>query len=322
MATQAKTKTTKATQAAKNATQATANKARPKTLADRAVVVSVSVSSTTGTKVNKKAGAEATASKGASSDAATVINRFLPKKAITNVTTARLGVINVLNSAPFVPWGDNERLLPTNQFYIGKEKLEKALANYWEKVEELKAELPALLESEKVKELLGEFAEDIELPTADSIAAKFHANVSFKPVPESGDFRQDVGAEIIKACAANLEEQTEKAEANIRQYIAGEISDVLSRLHKQVSKTGNCNARKDTVEAVTEIAQLARQMNVVEDSDIVSVCESIDKAFGKLTKDPKQYASELREDSKKREDALEKVSAIMEEMNGFFAPAA
>ena len=126
-----------------------------------------------------------------------------------------------------LPWSDNgSRLLTTQQYF-----------KYNEIMSQLQTEFHALVDSflqayqwevSKAQAKLGAMFNRDEYPTSEALQDKFRFRVSYIPLPDSGDFRIDIGNEA-------MEQIQSQYQSHYTQAINSAMSDLWHKLHDNLT---------------------------------------------------------------------------------------
>ncbi len=277
-------------------------------LTERAMLVRVSIGYWTGRKKDGQASEEVAKEKNAARDAGTWWTRLMPKSAISPVQNAVMAG-RVLNNNLTLPWMDGGvRVLPAEMFFDyskqmreAEEKFDAAVKEFCDKYTERLAD---------ARERLGDLYKPEMFPTAREIKSKFHWSVNYLPLPDSKDFRVDLGAETTKAIQQDIEAQTQTAlEASMR--------DLWDRLYKVIGKVAERLSdpknifRDSLIGNVTELCDLLPHLNVMGDEKLEDMRQQVLKTI------TSQKPDELRVNETERDKTAKAAKSILDTMGQF-----
>jgi hypothetical protein len=162
-------------------------------LASRAMLCSLSISTWSARKHDPEASEEIARQHGAQSDAGRYHKVLLPKTALAEIQK----IVSEARQEHYfmtLPWDDNGyRVLPAAA-YMEHAKRMRALANrFTPAVEALVSEFNQLVEEAKIR--LGGLFRAEDYPGPDELRSKFSFETKVMPLPDAGDFRVALGEE-------------------------------------------------------------------------------------------------------------------------------
>lgn len=201
-----------------------------------------------------------------------------------------------------LPWSDNgSRLLTTQQYF-----------KYNEVMSQLQTEFHTLVDNflqayqwevSKAQAKLGAMFNRDEYPTSEALQDKFRFRVSYIPLPDSGDFRIDIGNEA-------LEQIQSQYQSHYTQAINSAMSDLWHKLHDNlvtlvrqldVNEEGKGNRLYDTVfDRAIELVSMLGTCNVTGDSQMEAMRRKLEDAFYGLNLDQIKNSPSLREDTRSK----------------------
>tara|TARA_R110000824_G_scaffold1897_7_gene9326 strand:- start:2831 stop:3694 length:864 start_codon:yes stop_codon:yes gene_type:complete len=213
-----------------------------------------------------------------------------------------------------LPWSDNGmRLLPMNLFFKYKEQLSEYQHQFDTKVKQLVTDYPQLISLAAYN--LGELFNREDYPPVQDIESKFKLSYTIIPVPESGDFRLDIGNDIRE----ELETQYEDA---YQQKVETAMSSAWSRLHTTLEHMVGklADPRWDEEDAKNpqvydsfvghgmELTSLLTSLNITKDPDLEQARAALEQALSGVQPDM------IREQPYIRERLLKDVQSIKDLM--------
>lgn len=258
-------------------------------ISSAAMLGSINISVWEARKQDRKTAEEVTQSKGARSKRAATVHKHLFSEcpALEAIKSLRGEVRNWFNTVT-LPWDDNGRRLITTAQYL---TVTAQAAKYQQRFEDLTRVFVQTYATEISKQAfeMGALFDRAEYPPESEVAAKFRFSFTIEPVPESGDFRVDIGA----AAAADLKDQYEKA---TQARVAGAMADAWQRVKDQVEWV------KERMEAV--LSHDPDAVEQIEERDETGAVVSVEI---KKKRRPKLYDSML-------EQGLE-LTALLRDLN-------
>jgi len=226
-------------------------------LSSAAMLVELSISVWTGRKKDKRATADVTMSNHAKSGVAAVNKKLMAECAELDAIQKFAANVRTFHYSATLPWTDTGiRCNPTVKFFGYHEQITAFEAEYWRLVDEFLAAYQ--WEVDKAQASLGAMFHRDDYPTIDSLRNKFAFRINYIPMPETGDWRVDIGNEAQQ----QLKEQYE-------QYIGDRLKQATADVYRRCS------------EAITRLinsmgwAQGEKPKRMYE-STFDSVCELVD----------------------------------------------
>ena len=268
------------------------------------MLVDLNISMWTGRKMDKKVSEEIDASKGTHARAGNYHKKLLAGTQKLEDLQKLVSRIRIWHYEQTLPWSDGgSRLLPMANFFDYKATLADYETQFNEAVNDFLMEYPTLVSAAAFQ--LGELFDAAEYPSVDSLVDKFKFKYVFLPVPESGDFRVDVG----DALKAELSDQYSSFYEN---KLSEAMNDIWSRLHETLTHMSNKLAgqekqifRDSLVDNAVELCDLLRRLNVTNDPKLENARKQLEGAMVGVT------ANELRNDDSLRLDTKAKVDQIL-----------
>ena len=141
-----------------------------------------------------------------------------------------------------------------------------------------------------------------EYPTRAALEDKFGFRINYVPLPDSGDFRLDIGNEAMAQIKTQYEEHYTTAVNAAMKDIWQKLHDNLTTLARQlgVNEEGKGNKLYDTVfDRALELTDMLGTCNVTGDSQMEAMRQRLEQAFHGLTIGRIKNSPTLREDKQK-----------------------
>lgn len=210
-----------------------------------------------------------------------------------------------------IPWLDSGvRMLPmkqyidyTSQMNTWASEFEGLKQTFLNKYDDLVTEMAFKLGSLFNRE---------EYPSRDEVNHKFYFRTNYFPLPQSGDFRVDIGNEML----AELQDNYAK---HLSEKVNEAMSDVWSRLHEtlkhlserlEIGDKGEKKIFRDSlIENAQELCDLLSKLNVTNDPKLEEARKDLEQAlFGVSAKD-------LRDSIMVRHDVHTRVTDIIKKFD-------
>ena len=281
-------------------------------ISSSAMLVDLSLSVWTGSKLDKTVSAEVDVSKNAKGRAGNYHKNLL-------AGSEKLAEIGKLSSAirnwsysQTSPWSDaGTRLLPSTLFFDYKAKLAEYEKMFSDKVVEFLAEYDVLVS--KAAFQLGDLFNREDYPLVDKVQSKFGMYYTFSPVPEAGDFRVDIGN-------AGMSELRDQYQSAYKTRIEASMKDVWERLHDALSKmserfdydgSGTKKIFRDSlVENAQELTGLLKHLNITGDMQMEAMRKRLEGLLSGCDADSFREDDALRTNTKSALDEMLKKFAI------------
>lgn len=297
---------------------AIASTARPTSLADRAMVLTVNISAWSARRHDKGITNEVNSSHGAAADAGRYNKALLHKDAMAAiqsvVSETRTGFLERT-----LPWlNDGSRIIANDGYLAFATWFNGQVSKFDSAVNDFLADYPRHVADARIR-LNGMFR-DADYPTVAELRGKFGMAVSVMPVPDASDFRVDMSEEQAARIRADIERTVTDATTAAVRDIYARIADVTARMVERLNayKPGKPGQRaegtfKDSlVNNVRELVDLLPALNITGDPALSAMAQ-------KLRPITAHDAQELRDSATVRESVKAEAEAILEHVNDFLA---
>lgn len=202
------------------------------------------------------------------------------------------------------PWDDNgRRLLPATLFMDTTSMLSQFEKMYWDKVNAFLVEYDDAI-TQSAFTLVGLFKRE-DYPSIEKVRQKFGFKYSFSPVPESGDFRVDIGEQGM----AELRGQYESA---YKSRIESSMKDVWDRVYTTLSHMsskldfteGKQKLFDSMVDNTIELTGLLKHLNITGDQRLENLRKDLESAMHGVSCDDLRDSDALREHTKSKVDEM------------------
>lgn len=281
------------------------------TLATNALLVELNIGNWTARKNDKSVSEEVDLQKGTKTRAGNYNkNLFAGVKELEDIQKF-VGMVRNWHYRNTIPWLDTGvRMLPMGQ-YIDYTAQMNTWASEFEGLKQAFLNKYDDLVTEMAFKLGSLFNRD-EYPTRDQVDYKFYFRTNYFPLPQSGDFRVDIGNEML----AELQDNYTK---HLNEKVNEAMGDVWSRLHEtlkhlserlEVGSTGEKKIFRDSlIENAQELCGLLSKLNVTNDPKLEEARKDLEQAlFGVSAKD-------LRDSIMVRHDVHTRVTDIIKKFD-------
>ena len=268
------------------------------TIQSSAMIVEFTAGVWTGRKKDKDASAEVAIRNNADAGTATVTKMLLGE--CDELDKLKKFVANVRNEhyRMTMPWSDlGQRLIPTALYFDYKQHMSAQ-----EQV--FNGLVQAFLdvydwEVIQAKTKIGDLFNDADYLSRHALAKKFHFTVTEVPVPESGDFRVDVGNEQMNVLRTSYQQHYERQITNAMGVIFDRTRLYLERLYNSLDYNEGEPRKKlmqGTFDNVLEMIDMLKVCNLTGDTQMEAIRVKLEDQFrgvGRLPISPEA----LKEDS-------------------------
>jgi hypothetical protein len=280
-------------------------------ISSSAVLVDLNIATWTARKNDKRVSEEIDAAKNTKARAGNFHKKLFAGNSTLEEMQKFVTQVRTYHYNNTLPWSDSgTRLLVMGRFMEYNTKMrefeaefvtlkEKFLANYNDMVSAAAFTLAELFNRE-------------DYPNPDVIAHKFYFKYEYAPVPQSGDFRIDIGNEGIQELVGRYESQFDARVKTAMQEAWTRLHDCLSRMSERLDFNGDDNKkifRDSLVDNALELVDMLKCMNITNDPELERSRKQLEQAMFGVS------AKELRENSDIREDVKAHVDEILGRMS-------
>ena len=284
-------------------------------ISSSAMLVDIGISVWTGRKLDKQVSAEIDQAKSTKTKAGNYHKNLL-------AGSEKLAEIGKIASAvrnwhytQTSPWSDaGSRLLPATLFMDYKLKLTEYEKMFSDAVEKFLAEYDQLVNQSAFT--LGALFNRDDYPSVDNIRRKFAFTYTFSPVPESGDFRVDVGNQGMAELRTNFENAINTRVKGAIEDMRTQLIDQLSHMSEKLSDLDEPRTLKDgtlvttqifrdsLVENAVDLVKNLKHLNITGDADVETMRAELESAIKNIDAQTLRESDEARRKTKARVDAL------------------
>lgn len=281
----------------------------------RALLVSLSISTWSARRYDRKVTDKVNAEFAASRDAGRYNKMLLPGD--NPAYKALVSLSNALRAQHYdqtLPWSDESwRLLPTAQYMPYADWYRQRSREFWTAFETFKADYPSARAQAAL--LLNGMYRDEDYPTVDQLSRRFALNVEYSPVPAVGDIRVDLASDQITAIETSIRSRVETATKTAMRDAWKRLHDVVAHAADRLSSP-DAIFRDSLIGNIRETCDLLARLNVTNDPDLELLRSRTKAALSRL--DPE----DLRDDQTARAAAARKAEDILSAIRGVYGEVA
>jgi len=283
-------------------------------LSDKALLVHLGVSQWTARKLDKKASKQVAQANGATGNVGNFNKTLLPtcnRIADVHRETAFIRKDFYRNT---LPWGiEGTFILPSANYLAFTTEYRKKKAAWDNLVEEFfGGYLQARADAQR---LLGNLYSQQDYPIMVDLKRKFKMDLTFLPVPTTGDFRVELADGEIDSITADLEERIAESSKVAMQDVWQRLYDKVEWLADRLSDPNNV-FHAATYEDAQDLCKLLSRLNFTDDADLEAMRSKAERKLFKL------HPEAIKNDPDVRRDTAKDAEAIMKQMKGFMGAAA
>lgn len=284
-------------------------------ISSSAMLVDLGISVWTGRKLDKQVSAEIDSAKSTKAKAGNYHKNLL-------AGSEKLAEIGKIASAvrnwsytQTSPWSDSgSRLLPATLFMDYKLKLTEYEKMFSDAVDKFLAEYDQLVNQSAFT--LGALFNRDDYPPAEQIKRKFAFTYVFSPVPESGDFRVDVGNAGMAELRANFTNAINLRVQTAIEDMRTQLIDQLSHMSEKLADLDEPRTLKDgtivstqifrdsLIDNAVDLVKNLKHLNITGDVEIEAMRAELESTIKNIDAQTLRDSDEARRKTKARVDAL------------------
>lgn len=280
-------------------------------LNNKAILVRFSVSQWTAQKFDKKATAEVEQNHNVNGEVGRFNKQLASKKYLAELSS-NISAARKFHYQQTLPWLDADaiRILPVANFVRYQEGMAEFHAKHEAALDRFVQVYPDVIDEARYR-LNGLFNPE-EFPALSAIRGKFAWETSFSPVPDAGDFRVDLGNEVMDQMRTSMEQRIaanyNAGMLDLFERVADQATHVATSL-REYTGTRKGRFNDSLVEKTIELASILPKLNVANDERLNDIARRIDEELCALGPDV------LRENDYARVDVAECAQKIADEAN-------
>mgnify|MGYP006401504215 CR=1 FL=1 len=275
-------------------------------ISSSAMMVELSISQWLGKKKDRKASKKVTDDNNAETGVANVHKKLLGGCVELEAVHDLTGNIRNEHYRLTMPWLDTGvRLLPTKAYFDYHKMMTEHEQNWHNKVSTFLAAYD--WEISQAEARLGDLFNRAEYPTADQLSGKFSFSINYIPMPESGDFRLDIGNQGNTQLADHYQTFYADRIENSYKEVWTRVYTALSKMSERLDYTGKEDKktfRDSLVENVLEITPLLDTFNVTGSSQMSEMKRKLEETMHGITPEALRDDDHLRRETKRNVDDI------------------
>ena len=283
-------------------------------LSDKALLAHLGVSQWTARKLDKQASKQVAQANGATGNVGNFNKTLLPtcnKIADVHSETALIRKEFYHNT---LPWGiEGTFILPSANYLAFTTEYRKKKAAWDNLVEEFFCGYPQARAD--AQRLLGNLYNQRDYPILSDLKRKFKMDLTFLPVPTTGDFRVELADGEIDSITADLEERVAESSKVAMQDVWQRLYDKVEWIADRLGDPKNV-FHTATYEDAQDLCKLLSRLNFTDDADLEAMRSKAEQKLFKL------HPEAIKNDPDVRRDTAKDAEAIMKQMAGFMGGAA
>jgi len=278
------------------------------TIASSAVLVDLTIRGWTAKKQDKEVSDEVGQNKGATNRAGVYQKNLLAGSGQLDDITKYAAIIRQWHNWNTLPWSDSgTRLLPAARLQEYMAQYGAHEAEYNRRVQEFVNEYTLLVQAAQFS--LGAMFKADDYPDPSEIPAKFEMRSAVYPLPETGDFRVDIGnqglSELREQFARQQDARLNEAMTEVRSRVKSSLEKISKQL--RVDENGKKGRIHDvTIESALELCDALDGFNLTRDVEIEELKSNIRMVLTGYE------PAELRKDEVVRKYMKEEVDALLD----------
>ena len=281
------------------------------TISSSALLVDLTIRGWTGKKLDKDVSNEIDAAKSTQVKAGAYQKNLLAGSGELASVNQYAMFIRAWHSKATLPWSDSgTRLLPalSLQRYMGE--LSDHEIEYKHRVSEFQQAYAMLIQAAQFR--LGQLFKLSDYPDPSEIPGKFELRTAIYPLPESGDFRIDIGKTGLSDLRSRFETQQEMRVREAIEDVRDRVKTALTKVSKQlrIEPDGSKGRIHDvTIESALELCDALDGFNLTRDPEMDQLkLEMLDVL---KVIDPE----DMRKDDFLRRQTKQEVDSLLEKFN-------
>lgn len=280
-------------------------------LTERALIVALHLSMWQGQRLDRQVTDAALGQAQASKDAGKFEKYLVPKSALEPVNKAHTRA-RQRHYQLTLPWGDDSsRILSSAAFFDYSQAMDEERANCERAYREFLAAYPQHLAEAPAR--LGKMYNRGDFPSPGELAQKFGFNLVLLPVPDSGDLRVSLGADVEERVRRSIEETVTERAASAQRDLWERLFETLKHFAGTMAKSDKV-FRNSTVEKLVDLARLAPKLSLQPDPRLEAVCGDLVQLLAGVNADSLRQNELLR--ARTATDAKAALAKIEDAMRG------
>jgi hypothetical protein len=277
-------------------------------LANRALLVSLGISQWDARRIDKAETDAVQTKHNAKKKSVRVHKSLLPGCFELEAVHKYTGEMRTFVYKHTLPWAEGVQILRTTGYLDFTQKI-GMMRSHWEGlVQNFISAYPHAVSNAQWS--LGTLFDANDYPDVNDLAAKFTIDVKYLPVPESNDWRVELGNEHLDALRKSVEEQLKASQAAAMKEAWSRLYKVVEHAHERLANP-KAVFRDSLVDNAIEVCELLPSLNIANDPELESMRQTIESAL--CTHDPRT----LRRSTTARTKAATDLRKAMDKMSSY-----
>jgi len=277
-------------------------------LANKALLVSVSISQWGARKKDKKASASVENTFSAGKQAGSYNKKLLPGAKELEAVYTLAGSIRNFFYDNTLPWlSDGTRILASKNYVEFNREFQAKHLKFIGAVEAFIGVYPTL--KAQAQTILGSLYDPNDYPTESKIRSAFQCEILFLPLPQVSDFRVDVDASGLDSLTSKLRD----IETEAVKHCFNKLSEVIKKAVERLSDP-KAKFQDSLLENITDLCGVLPKLNVTENQDLEKTRLEVEALVSGIS------PASCRVNATDRQSAAAKLKAIQSKMGAFYAP--
>lgn len=263
-------------------------------LQERAMTVSLHLSAWLGQRVCDRTTREVLSERHVDADGGKFTKFLVPKTELDPVTKAQTAARAVFRHLT-LPWGeDGVRIINSAVFLEFRNQMLARVRDCDHQADLFVERYPSLLLAAPAR--LNGLYDSRDFPSAADIRNRFAVRLAISPVPASGDFRVNLGAEIEAEIRENIESTVTERLGAAQRDLWERVFTTLRHFAATMRDTDQ-HFKNSTVTKLRDLARLAPNLSLTPDPTLKRLCEEISGLLDGISPD------DLRDNQRVRAEA-------------------
>jgi hypothetical protein len=272
------------------------------TLAERALLASLSIREWRGRRRDREVTESVAREHGADRAVGCYTKALVPRTFLAAIAKVRTEA-RTAHCLLTLPWcDDGYRILPSDLHLDYMERFRAFRARFHDAVSSFLAAYDDAKAAARAS--LGSLYNDRDYPSSTRLREAFELEVKLQPLPDAGDWRLDLPAPTVERLRLDLEARLADAQRHAMGDLYRRLAAVVSRMASTLTEPDK-RFRNSLVRNVSELCHLLPSLNLARDRDLASLTHEIEHRLAAL--DP----ALLRLDPATRQSAADDAAALL-----------
>lgn len=283
-------------------------------LANKALLTSLNISQWTARRLDKRQTEDVNYRNSAAAGVARVNKSLLPGATSLERIAKKSGEIRAFFDQSTLPWaGNNMHILKSDGYFAFAQAVAQRKSQWWQLVDDFVREYPQLVVD--AQRQLGSMYDPEDYPHPTDIRDRFNIDVRFAPVPESADWRIDLGDDEMAELRQQVERDVRRAQGDAMREAWDRLYDCVKHAADRLGDPDS-KFRDSLVSNAEKLCRVLPSLNLADDPDLEARRQELESTLCGMN------AKDLRKYPEVRADTAAKMRDIMAKMSGIYGQAA